>query len=77
MRALTLLDDDKLDREWIVRNILGGMATGFGLRGASSYVAVLPDDVILTNVVLRSPNWVMVSIGNGQLCWTVTLCLQR
>lgn len=27
------LDDDVLDREWIVRNVLGGMAAGFGLRG--------------------------------------------
>jgi hypothetical protein len=30
------LDDDKLDRRWIVRNVLGGMAAGFGLRGARS-----------------------------------------
>lgn len=28
-----MLDEDKLDREWVVRNILGGMAAGFGLRG--------------------------------------------
>jgi lipid intermediate transporter len=28
------MDDDKLDREWIVRNVLGGMSAGFGLRGA-------------------------------------------
>jgi len=27
------LDDDKLDREWVVRNVLGGMSAGFGLRG--------------------------------------------
>lgn len=31
--ALELLDEDKLDREWVVRNVLGGMAAGFGLRG--------------------------------------------
>lgn len=30
---LELLDDDNLDREWIVRNVLGGMSAGFGLRG--------------------------------------------
>ncbi|KAI0076185.1 Arv1-domain-containing protein [Panus rudis PR-1116 ss-1] len=30
--ALEILDEDKLDREWIVRNVLGGMAAGFGLR---------------------------------------------
>ncbi|KIM39563.1 hypothetical protein M413DRAFT_74670 [Hebeloma cylindrosporum] len=30
--ALEMLDDDKLDREWIVRNVLGGMSAGFGLR---------------------------------------------
>lgn len=31
--AMHVFDDDKLDREWIVRNILGGMCAGFGLRG--------------------------------------------
>jgi lipid intermediate transporter len=31
--ALELLDEDKLDRQWVVRNVLGGMAAGFGLRG--------------------------------------------
>lgn len=33
--ALELLDEDKLDRQWVVRNVLGGMAAGFGLRGIS------------------------------------------
>lgn len=37
-RALQMLDDDKLDREWIVRNVLGGLSAGFGLRGV--YIAV-------------------------------------
>ena len=32
-QALSLLDEDRLDREWIVRNVLGGMSAGFGLRG--------------------------------------------
>ncbi|KAF8526239.1 Arv1-like family-domain-containing protein [Hysterangium stoloniferum] len=32
--ALELLDEDKLNRHWIVRNVLGGMAAGFGLRVA-------------------------------------------
>ena len=35
-RALALLDEDRLDREWVVRNVLGGMAAGFGLRGNRS-----------------------------------------
>ncbi|KAF7317169.1 hypothetical protein HMN09_00451800 [Mycena chlorophos] len=26
------LDDEGIDREWIVRNVLGGMSAGFGLR---------------------------------------------
>ncbi|KDQ24910.1 hypothetical protein PLEOSDRAFT_1058809 [Pleurotus ostreatus PC15] len=30
--ALQLLDDDKIDREWVVRNVLGGMSAGFALR---------------------------------------------
>lgn len=29
----TLFNDDTLDREWIIRNILGGISAGFGLRG--------------------------------------------
>lgn len=29
---LRVFDEDQLDREWIVRNVLGGMAAGFGLR---------------------------------------------
>ena len=28
-----LLDDDVLDRTWLVRNLLGGMSAGSGLRG--------------------------------------------
>ena len=34
---LHLLDDDVLDRTWLVRNMLGGMSAGFGLRGAPSH----------------------------------------
>ncbi|KAG6369693.1 hypothetical protein JVT61DRAFT_14121 [Boletus reticuloceps] len=33
LSALEIWDEDKLDREWVVRNVLGGMAAGFGLRG--------------------------------------------
>ena len=33
---MEILDEDKLDREWVVRNVLGGMAAGFGLRGLCS-----------------------------------------
>ena len=38
--ALEILDDDKLDKEWVIRNVLGGMAAGFGLRGTP--VQMLP-----------------------------------
>ncbi|KZT29901.1 hypothetical protein NEOLEDRAFT_1127800 [Neolentinus lepideus HHB14362 ss-1] len=30
--ALEIFDEDKLDRDWVIRNVLGGMAAGFGLR---------------------------------------------
>lgn len=30
--AVRFWDEDRLDREWVVRNVLGGMAAGFGLR---------------------------------------------
>ena len=32
-RFLEIFDESNLDREWLVRNILGGLAAGFGLRG--------------------------------------------
>ncbi|KAL0578088.1 sterol homeostasis protein [Marasmius crinis-equi] len=32
LNSLEFLEDDKLDRAWIVRNVLGGMSAGFGLR---------------------------------------------
>lgn len=38
---LEILDDDKLDREWIVRNALGGMSAGFGLRGGFIYLNIV------------------------------------
>lgn len=41
--ALEILDDDTLDREWVVRNVLGGMAAGFELRGE-------PNKFILTRL---------------------------
>lgn len=34
-----MFNDLILDREWLVRNLLGGMAAGFGLRGKISTVA--------------------------------------
>ncbi|CAE6511349.1 unnamed protein product [Rhizoctonia solani] len=30
--ALTLLDESHFDRAWVIRNVLGGMSAGFGLR---------------------------------------------
>ncbi|KAA1467170.1 Arv1-domain-containing protein [Dentipellis sp. KUC8613] len=39
-------DDDKLDREWVVRNVLGGMSAGFGLR------VVLDCHPVFTTVVI-------------------------
>ena len=41
-----LLDDDRIDREWVVRNVLGGMSAGFGLRGSLGSERVM--DCLLT-----------------------------
>lgn len=61
LRALEIWDEDKLDREWVVRNVLGGLAAGFGLRGRSfspTYECPRPADLMLC----------------PQLCWTVIPC---
>ena len=45
--ALEILDDDKLDKEWVIRNILGGMAAGFGLRGMCLFGRIFTCDICL------------------------------
>ena len=58
-QALEILDDDKLDREWIVRNVLGGLSAGFGLRGWFYSIALCVcaciSDTCLSVVVLDIP----------------------
>jgi len=41
-----ILDEDNLDREWVVRNVLGGMSAGFGLR------VILDCHPIFTTVII-------------------------
>jgi len=51
--AWQMLDDDKLDREWIIRNVLGGMSAGFGLRGGcASHFSFL----LIFSLILLSPS---------------------
>jgi hypothetical protein len=46
-----LLDDDVVDRTWLVRNLLGGLSAGFGLRGtpSSSYHGPVKDEFYFAN----------------------------
>ncbi|KAI0342915.1 Arv1-domain-containing protein [Trametopsis cervina] len=61
--ALQVLDDDKLDREWIVRNVLGGMAAGFGLR------VVLDCHPVFTTMVILSGWGVKTALANAVSAW--------
>lgn len=47
-QALDIFDEDKLDREWMVRNVLGGMAAGFGLRVVLDCHPFFTTTIILT-----------------------------
>lgn len=56
--AFHFFDDNKIDREWIVRNILGGMSAGFGLRGTylfsvglSSVLLISHSDIGLASIL--------------------------
>lgn len=44
---LALLDEDHFDRAWVVRNVLGGMSAGFGLRVLLDCHPVLTTLVVL------------------------------
>ncbi|PAV16445.1 Arv1-domain-containing [Pyrrhoderma noxium] len=52
--ALEILDDDTLDREWVVRNVLGGMAAGFGLRVVLDLRPVLTTIIILVGWMVKT-----------------------
>ncbi|OBZ72412.1 Protein arv1 [Grifola frondosa] len=58
IRALEVLDEDKLDREWVVRNVLGGMAAGFGLR------VVLDCHPVFTTMIILAGWLVKTAVAN-------------
>ncbi|KAH9917847.1 Arv1-like family-domain-containing protein [Fomitopsis serialis] len=53
-QALSLLDEDRLDRGWIVRNVLGGMSAGFGLRVVLDCHPLLTTSVILVGWAVKT-----------------------
>ncbi|EAU85250.2 hypothetical protein CC1G_10036 [Coprinopsis cinerea okayama7 len=55
-KVLHLLDDDKLDKEWLVRNVVGGMSAGFGLR------VVLDDVPSLFTTLIILVGWVVKTV---------------
>ncbi|KAH0833358.1 hypothetical protein J3R83DRAFT_12459 [Lanmaoa asiatica] len=64
LSALELWDEDKLDREWVVRNVLGGIAAGFGLRvvldchPVSTTMVILVGWAVKTAVAELLKDWV-------------------
>ncbi|OCH94817.1 Arv1-domain-containing protein [Obba rivulosa] len=54
MRAFELLDEDRVDREWIIRNVLGGMAAGFGLRVVLDCHPVFTTTIILAGWAMKT-----------------------
>ncbi|KAI0303783.1 Arv1-domain-containing protein [Multifurca ochricompacta] len=49
-----VLDDDILDRTWLVRNMLGGMSAGFGLRVVLDCHPILTTLVILSGCLIKT-----------------------
>ncbi|EPT05614.1 hypothetical protein FOMPIDRAFT_40894 [Fomitopsis schrenkii] len=68
-RALSVFDEDNLDREWIVRNVLGGMSAGFGLRVVLDCHPILTTSIILFGWAVKTlvagmiGQWVGVGFG--------------
>ncbi|KAJ7284402.1 Arv1-like family-domain-containing protein [Mycena rebaudengoi] len=50
-------DDDVMDREWIVRNVLGGMSAGFGLR------VILDSHPFFTTLIILS-GWAAKTVAS-------------
>ncbi|KAL6298390.1 Arv1-domain-containing protein [Sparassis latifolia] len=72
VRALEILDEDKLDREWVVRNVLGGMSAGFGLRVVLDCPPVFTTLIILGGWVVKTAmanlvkEWVGAGLGGDE-----------
>ncbi|KAL1744475.1 Arv1-like family-domain-containing protein [Schizophyllum fasciatum] len=49
-----VLDDDRIEREWVVRNVLGGMSAGFGLRVILDASPFITTTVILIGWVAKT-----------------------
>ncbi|KAK0472098.1 Arv1-like family-domain-containing protein [Armillaria novae-zelandiae] len=58
---LHILDNNQVDREWIVRNVLGGMSAGFGLRVILDCHPVFTMLIILCGWVAKTAMAAMVS----------------
>ncbi|KZT07616.1 Arv1-domain-containing protein [Laetiporus sulphureus 93-53] len=71
VRLLSLLDEERLDREWVVRNVLGGMAAGFGLRVVLDCHPLFTTAIILagwsvkTLVAMLVGDWVKHGLDEG------------
>ncbi|KDQ59093.1 hypothetical protein JAAARDRAFT_127948 [Jaapia argillacea MUCL 33604] len=52
--ALEIFDEDKLDREWVIRNVLGGMSAGFGLRVVLDCNPIFTTMIILVGWVAKT-----------------------
>ncbi|KAI0250229.1 Arv1-like family-domain-containing protein [Lactifluus subvellereus] len=74
-----LLDDDVLDRTWLVRNMLGGMSTGFGLRVVLDCHPVFTSLVILSGWGIKTGvvGLVRQFIGSGNVVEETWLAYSR
>jgi hypothetical protein len=63
-----VLDDGVLDRAWVVRNVLGGMAAGFGLRGALALLAPVNLCCLLGSCTCSRPGGPARSRERGRAC---------
>ncbi|KAG8740454.1 hypothetical protein FRC12_016005, partial [Ceratobasidium sp. 428] len=54
LHLLSLLDENYFDRTWVIRNVLGGMSAGFGLRVLLDCHPVLTTLVVLFGWLVKS-----------------------
>ncbi|KAJ3976096.1 Arv1-domain-containing protein [Lentinula raphanica] len=66
LKALEFITDDRLDREWVVRNVMGGLSAGFGLRVILDINPIFTTFIILSGWIVKTSVSVMISgwIGN-------------
>ncbi|KAG8828069.1 hypothetical protein FRC19_009925 [Serendipita sp. 401] len=73
LKVYHLFDDETLDREWLLRNLMGGMASGFAIRVVLNGRPIIAASIVLAAWLLKA----MAAYVFSEYIWNVPDNRQR